>query len=93
MLYKLGKAEPRPEPERIGWILPRTGQRNYTHKFQDRATQGTDTISNTVYKELSSLTSEALPSITVQRTVSRIHLKCVRNTEGAGSWGREEQDE
>ncbi|OBS79737.1 hypothetical protein A6R68_22062, partial [Neotoma lepida] len=40
----------------IGWILSIIGQINYRQKFQDRATL--DTISNRVYMELSSLTSE-----------------------------------
>ncbi|OBS64047.1 hypothetical protein A6R68_07413, partial [Neotoma lepida] len=44
--------------EKVGWIHPNTGQTNCTQKFQDRATLDVDTISNTVYVELSSLTSE-----------------------------------
>nr|1CR9_H Chain H, FAB ANTIBODY HEAVY CHAIN [Mus musculus]1CU4_H Chain H, FAB HEAVY CHAIN [Mus musculus] len=58
--YYIQWVKQRPEQglEWIGWIDPENGNSEYAPRFQGKATMTADTLSNTAYLQLSSLTSE-----------------------------------
>lgn len=72
--------------EWIGDILPSIGRRIYGVKFEDKATLDADTVSNTAYLELNSLTSEDSAIYYCARHSVTAHIWSMSKSLKAGSY-------